>query len=196
MERPRSKDGERCRGKLATEAAWAGECVGAGRSPETRWIGKAGHLPFRRSFLGKATPWHRAFVLGEGAVPGSLSPALLCGPSLLLAPECTRPTRLRCPAASRRPGKVPGVLSGLSSEEQLGRGRAGLGRRDHRAGCGARAWRVLRSPSAHYQLVDLEVDVLFSGKLLAPEFFGNLICFLGSFFSSFFLSFCLCVCAW
>lgn len=44
MERPRSKDRERCRGKLATEAAWAGECVGAGQSPETGWIGKAGHL--------------------------------------------------------------------------------------------------------------------------------------------------------
>lgn len=181
MASPSSKEGERCRGKLATKAAWVGECVGGSWNRETRWSGEAGRLGFGFLSSGQATPGHPAFVLGEGAAPGSLSPALLCGPSSLPAPGCTRPTLPRCPAsgcscqpqawgAPRRP-----FLSPLQSS--WGAGRAGLGRRGHRAGFGARAWWVPRSPSACYWLVGLQGDASISGKVPAREVFRNLILF-------------------
>ena len=63
------------------------------------------------------------------------------------------------PAVSRRPGKVPGVLSCLAME-QLGRGQAQLDRRGYHEGCRGHlvtvwAARVLRSPSPSVYYVTL-----------------------------------------
>lgn len=123
MERPRSIEGERYWGKLATKAAWVGECLGASRRLETRWSGQAGQLWCCFVVSGQATPGHGAFVLGEGTVASSLSLALLCGPNSLPAPECTRPTlrhrgpQLPAAGLERSPASFP-----VSSAEQPGRG--------------------------------------------------------------------------
>lgn len=150
MERPRSKDGEGCRGKSATEAAWPGECVGAGRSPDAG--GSAWRGTFALAGVSQARPRLGTEPLFWGRGPCPALSLLLCGPSSLPAPECTRPSRLRWvssfePQAREGPRRP---FPGSPPRSSWGAGELGWDRRGHRAGCGARACRVLRSPSAYY----------------------------------------------
>lgn len=73
-------------------------------------------------------------------MPGSLSPALLCGPSSLPGRECTRPALPWCPAAGRscQPqawGGTPASFP-VSFAEQLGRGASRASRASGASGAG------------------------------------------------------------
>lgn len=81
--------------------------VSSGRdaSRESRgWVGRQGRAAWVLfPFSGGGPPGEEAFVLREGAEPGSFSPAPLCGPSALPAPERARPRPPALPAAGPGP---------------------------------------------------------------------------------------------
>lgn len=169
MELSESGEGEHGQGRSAAEAASAGE-FGTGRESGV-WslggpAGRAAWILF--PFSGGGPPGEEAFVLREGAVPASFSPAPLCGPSALPAPERARPRPPALPAAGRDRGPAEPRALSWPPGAAPGRGAsAAAARAPGLAGSRARAsWlRALRG------------DAAFSGKVGAPDFFRDLVIF-------------------
>lgn len=130
MERPRSKDGEGCRGKSATEAARPGECVGAGGSPDAG--GSAWRGTFALAGVSQAGPRLGTEPLFGGGDRARLFLSCFVGRARSPPRGAHDPAACGgCPAASRRPVEVPGVLSpsllrGAAGAQASGAGDGGV----------------------------------------------------------------------
>lgn len=128
-------------------------------------VGRAAWIWF--PFSGGGPPGEEAFVLREGAEPGSFSPAPLCGPSALPAPEPrARPRPPALPAAGPGPRARRAPRPFLAAERSAGPPSERGGRPGSRAPGLAGSRLPAAGPAGTRRVL---------GQGRAPDFFGDLV---------------------